>query len=184
MAKNKQPATDKKQKPASAKEPATAVMGRPSIYSEETVSLICSLLAEGQSLRKICALETLPHLSTVMRWLFEPSDFRDYFQEQYRRARQMQAEIHADEMVDIADDSSEDEIFTDEGRRLCNKEFVARSKLRVETRQWVASRLLPKVYGAKTPEEKTDNGELTEAARIFAEAMARTQTPGNNESAT
>lgn len=63
----------------------------------------------------------------------------------------------ADEMIDIADDSTEDEIFTDEGRRLLNKEFVQRSKLRVETRMWIASRLLPKVYGTKSDDPKDDD---------------------------
>ncbi len=153
--------------------------GRPTTFTPQVAALICSLLAEGQSLRKICSLEIMPRMSTVMQWLFNPSDFRDSFMEQYRRARQMQAEVHADEQIDIADDSSEDEIFTDDGRRLLNKEFVARSKLRVETRQWIASRLLPKVYGPKV-EEKPDNGDIAEAARIFAEAMARTQTSADN----
>lgn len=123
--------------------------GRPLLYCDELASLICSLMAEGQSLRKICSLESMPNLSTVMHWLFNPSPFRDTFLEQYRCARQIQAEINADEMIDIADDSSEDEIFTDEGKRLLNKEFVARSKLRVEQRRWNAERLLPKVYGAR-----------------------------------
>lgn len=130
--------------------------GRPTKYTPKLAALICSLLAEGQSLRKVCALEEMPHISTVMNWLFKPSKFREEFVEQYRRARQMQAEVLADEMIDIADDSTEDEIYTDDGRRLLNKEFVQRSKLRVETRQWAAVRLLPKVYGAKPVEDDDD----------------------------
>lgn len=86
-------------------------------------------------------------MATVMRWLFEESKFRDRFREQYRRARQIQAEVMADELIDIADDASEDETVDGQGRVRHNKEFAARSKLRVETRQWVAMRLLPKVYG-------------------------------------
>lgn len=170
----KKTATKRKVKP---KKPAKK--GRPTVYSPQVAALICSLLAEGQSLRKICSLENMPHLSTVMGWLFNPSDFKDAFSEQYRRARQMQAEIQADEIIDIADDSTEDEIITDEGKRLLNKEFVQRSKLRVETRQWTAMRLLPKVYGNR-PEEKGDDGSIAEAARVFAEAMARTQTSAGN----
>lgn len=170
----------KKPSKAKKKKSETRPVGRPTKYTPQLAALICSLIGEGQSLRKICvAVEGMPHLSTVMRWLFEPSEFRDQFQEQYRRAREMQAEILADEMVDIADDSTEDEIYTDEGKRMLNKEFVQRSKLRVETRQWVAVRLLPKVYGPK-PEEKGPNADLTEVARTFAEAMASTQTSSHN----
>lgn len=146
-------------------------IGRPTIYSEDVAALICSLLAEGQSLRKICVLDGMPRISTVMNWLFTPSHFRDSFMEQYTRARQMQAEIHADDLTDISDDSSEDEIFTDDGKRMLNKEFVARSKLRIETRMWIASRLLPKVYGPK-PEPKDDNPTKNKAIRIIkAEEM-------------
>lgn len=154
--------------------------GRPTIYTPKVAALICSLLAEGQSLRKICSLDSMPRMSTVMQWLFNPSDFRESFVEQYRRARQMQAEIMADECIDIADDASEDEIITDEGKRMLNKEFVQRSKLRVETRQWTAVRLLPKVYGNKPEEKGDDGGSIAEAARIFAEAMARTQASADN----
>lgn len=130
--------------------------GRPTLYTEELAAVICALIAEGYSLRKIAALDNMPQTSTILRWLFNPSDFKDAFSEQYRRARQMQAELHADEVIDIADDSIEDEVFTDDGRRMLNREFVQRSKLRVETRQWVAMRLLPKVYGPN-PGEATDD---------------------------
>ena len=145
--------------------------GRPTTYTLQTAALICSLLAEGQSLRKICSLESFPPMSTVMQWLFNPSSFRDGFMEQYRRARQMQAETHADELIDIADDSSEDEIFTDEGKRLLNKEFVQRSKLRIETRQWVTSRLLPKVYGMKIDDK--DDDETPPPTRVSRSSSPR-----------
>jgi len=75
----------------------------------------------------------------------------------------------ADELIDIADDSSEDEVFTDDGRRLLNKEFVQRSKLRVETRQWVAIKLLPKVYGT----QQEDPEDLTPPAPTKVEIVVQ-----------
>ena len=125
-------------------------------YNSKLAATICTLIASGYSLRKIETVEGMPTKTTILRWLFEESKFRASFRDQYARARQVQAECMADELIDIADDSSEDEIFTDDGRRLLNKEFVQRSKLRVETRQWVAVKLLPKVYGVK-PEDSDDD---------------------------
>lgn len=85
----------------------------------------------------------------------------------YARAKEDQADYLADEMLEISDDSSDDvlrvkkvvdqetgkEIFLQEE----NKEFTNRSKLRVDTRKWIAARLKPKKYGDKI--DVTSNGE-------------------------
>lgn len=85
----------------------------------------------------------------------------------YARAKEDQADFLADEMLEISDDSSSDvlrvkkvvdqetgkEIFLQEE----NKEFTNRSKLRVDTRKWIAARLKPKKYGDKI--DVTSNGE-------------------------
>jgi hypothetical protein len=124
-------------------------------YTLAIGELVCSLLAEGQSLRKICQLEKMPHISTVMDWLMRgtgEAKRKPYiaFAEQYARAREAQAEVLADEIIDISDDATQDDLFNDEGKRVLNAEWVARSKLRVDARKWVASKLLPKKYGEKT----------------------------------
>lgn len=129
---------------------------KPVRYTTALGELICSLLAEGQSLRKICAIDTMPRVTSIMNWLAKGAAKTkpyDAFLEQYIRAREAQAEVLADEIVDIADDATQDELFTDEGKRVCNAEFVARSKLRVDARKWVASKLLPKKYGEKVQQE-------------------------------
>jgi hypothetical protein len=137
-------------------EPKSA--GRPTSFTQELGDLICALLAEGKSLRKICALEEMPSVSTVLLWVMkgERGDeaYAD-FSEQYRVAREAQAEYLADEIVDISDDQTQDELFTDEGKRVCNAEFVMRSKLRVDARKWFASKLRPKKYGEKIHQEHT-----------------------------
>jgi hypothetical protein len=147
---------------------------KPVKYTEALGELIGSLLAEGQSLRKICALENMPHISTVMDWLMRGTGEnarKPYiaFAEQYARGREAQAEVLADEIIDIADDSTQDELFTDEGKRVCNAEFVARSKLRVDARKWAASKLLPKKYGEKLHQEITgkDGKDLPVAQAII-----------------
>lgn len=126
-------------------------MGRPSDYTDVIADAICEALADGQSLRTICLAEEMPNRATVFRWLAANETFRD----QYARARDTQAEALADEILDIADDGTNDwmERRDDQGANLGwkeNGEAMARSKLRVEARKWVASKLLPKKYGDKT----------------------------------
>lgn len=109
--------------------------------------IICERLMEGESLRSIVCAEGMPGRSTVHRWLADDTEFRD----QYARARAIQADTLFDEMLDIADDGSNDWI---ERRRedgstetVLDHEHVQRSKLRVDTRKWMASKLAPKKYG-------------------------------------
>ncbi len=115
--------------------------GRPSEYEPRIASMILDLLAVGESLRSICSAEGMPNRSTVMRWARD-GEFRD----QYMRAREDGLYSRADEIIDIADDSSED-FSTVTGRdgverRVFDAEAVARSKLRVNSRQWELVRLL------------------------------------------
>lgn len=84
----------------------------------------------------------MPSKATVFRWLANDKIFQD----QYIRAREAQADTLADEIIDIADDGANDYMGEDEKY---NGDAVARSKLRVDARKWIASKLKPKVYGEK-----------------------------------
>ncbi len=121
--------------------------GRPSLYTEPLAAKICRRLAEGESLRTICADKAMPAISTVMGWLFDGN--HDGFSEQYARAREAQAEVRADEIVDIADDASGDFTADKDGKLVANSEHIQRSRLRVDARKWIAAKLLPKRYGEK-----------------------------------
>jgi hypothetical protein len=69
-------------------------------------------------------------------------------------------------MIDIADDGSNDFMTITKGDisyEVENKEWTSRSKLRVETRKWAASKLKPKKYGEKLDLGfRGKNGELTD----------------------
>ncbi|WP_179283255.1 terminase small subunit-like protein [Bordetella genomosp. 9] len=120
-------------------------IGRPSSYTDETAALICARLAEGESLRTICKAEDLPSMTTVMRWLADNAVFR----EQYARAREAQADKLAEEILSIADDGLNDTYVDDEGNKRTDHDVVARSRLRVDARKWLASKMAPKKYGDK-----------------------------------
>jgi hypothetical protein len=123
-------------------------LGRPTIYTPELTERICAELACGKSLRTVCKSEDMPGLETVFRWLREMPAFRD----QYVHAKNESADALVEEMLDIADDGSNDwmEQFDKDGNSVgwkLNGEHVQRSRLRVDTRKWVASKLKPKKYG-------------------------------------
>lgn len=127
--------------------------GRPSTFTEKVARTICERIADGESLRSICRDDAMPDKSTVFRWLDEKPEFRD----QYARAREEQADTLADEIVTIADEectmvraakhptaAKDDEA---ELEVVFDSTAVARNKLRVDARKWVAAKLKPRVYG-------------------------------------
>ena len=124
--------------------------GRPTDYSEELTDTICERIADGESLRTICADDNMPNKSTVLRWLAKHQEFAT----KYAHARDVQADVFVDEMTDIADDGSNDwmERKDDDGNNIGwreNGEALRRSALRISTRQWIAEKLKPKKYGTK-----------------------------------
>lgn len=127
-----------------------AAVGRPTIRTPDLEDAICAHIASGKSLRSFCREEGMPALPTVIGWVLKDEEFAI----KYRKARQAQAEALVDEMVDIADDGSNDWIEAQDregnviGYKL-NGEHVARSKLRLEQRRWLAQKFWPKVYGDK-----------------------------------
>ena len=115
--------------------------GAPSMFTVELGQEIVTRLANGQSLHSICKLDHMPHISTIYDWIAkEPS-----FAEHYGRAREHAAHTLFDQMIDIADDSSND--LLEDGS--ANNAAIARARLQIETRARVAGKLAPKVYGER-----------------------------------
>ena len=114
-------------------------------FSQEAFDEICERIANGESLRSICASDGMPNKASVFRWMAgeEAQPLRD----QYARARDAQADTLFDEILDIADDASGDLIETEDGGTRLNAEHVQRSRLRIDARKWMAGKLRPKVYG-------------------------------------
>ena len=71
-------------------------IGRPSGYSVDVADTICQEIMTGKSLREICAREDMPGASTVYSWLREHPEF----QEAYVQAREVQADVLADEIIE------------------------------------------------------------------------------------
>lgn len=131
-------------------------VGRPSTYSQELADRICEKLAEGLSLRTVCKEDWAPALSSVFKWLREKPEFS----EQYAKAKEQGALAMFEEILDIADDGTNDwmEIHSADGEAIGwkqNGEAIQRSRLRVDTRKWALSKILPKKYGDRQQLEHT-----------------------------
>ena len=115
-------------------------------YDQETTHAICVRLARGETLRAICRDEEFPPESTVRTWALEDVDgfaARDAY------ARQLGLDAMADQLLEIADDSSGDFTTDANGNRTPNNEHINRSRLKVDVRKWHLSKLAPKRYGDK-----------------------------------
>lgn len=143
--------------------------GRPSDYTTETAELICMRLSEGESLRSVCSDEGMPSKQSVLRWLTKHEEFRC----QYVRAKEQGAEALAEEMFDIADDGANDwmEKKDKDGEAIgwqLNGEHVRRSQLRIDTRKWYLSKIMPKKYGEKV---QTDSVVTHKFEEVDEEAL-------------
>ena len=123
---------------------------RASEYTDEIGATICERIADGESLRAICRDEHMPAMSTVFKWLSRHPDFV----EQYTRAREAQADALFEDILEIADDGTNDwmEKRDQDGEAFGwreNGEALRRSQLRIDARKWMAGKLLPKKYGEK-----------------------------------
>ena len=115
-------------------------------FSQPIFDIICERIAEGESLRGICKDEGMPTASNVCRWIDD--DEGGTRLKQYARAREAQADKIFDECLAIAD-SQENDVSVVDGVEQTNHDVIARAKLRIDTRKWMAGKLRPKVYGDK-----------------------------------
>jgi hypothetical protein len=121
--------------------------GRPSLYSKALAEKICEKVADGKSLREICSEQGMPCHSVCRRWI----QTNDEFSDKYTRAKQEMLEREAESLISIADSN-------DDPQRL---------RVRIDTRKWLLSKMLPKKYGDKIEHQ---HGELNVTVRIGGNA--------------
>ena len=113
-------------------------------FNQLTFDIICQRMAEGQTLRKICAEPDMPNITTVWKWANASSDLG----KQYAHAREAQADAQFERIGDIVDD-------VERGRL-----EPAQARTMIDALKWTAGKLRPKVYGDKAIiEGPGENGE-------------------------
>lgn len=107
----------------------------------------------------------MPNERTVRSWA---KDEDHPFAPQYAKARQEGYERMAEELLEIADDGSNDTYTDEDGNEHTHYDVIARSRLRVDTRKWLLSKCLPKIYGDKV----TQQHEAGDSFKALWAAMA------------
>ncbi len=145
-------------------------MARATDYNKEIVDEICEEIATtNKGIATILSQkEEYPSEKTFFNWL--NNDDNKEFLQLYARAKERQAERLASEIIAIADDSREDtETRYDQNGapyEVENKEYTNRSRLRVDTRKWIMSKLLPKKFGDKV-DLTSDGKQLNQEPIVF-----------------
>lgn len=126
-------------------------MARPTIdISKETLNDIFDDLATSNvSFAKICENHDVCFV-TLWRHMSKDEDLCN----RYARSKEMQMDYLSEDILVIADDADADKILYDNtvtGKKECyvDHEVVQRSRLRVDTRKWLMSKLKSKKYGDK-----------------------------------
>ena len=108
---------------------------KPIPFSQEVFDEVCNRLADGRSLRKVCADKDMPGKSAFMDWVKKD----EALAEQYARAMELRADYIFEETKDIADTAT--------------PETVHVARLQVDTRKWYLGKVNPKVYGDRIQTE-------------------------------
>ena len=164
------PQTKRRQKP---KKDIKPLVRGSYAFRLDVFQAICIEIVEGALTKPACKKHGIDYFS-LATWLHDED-----LEEQYglnvvlERARRARAWLHAEEVIRIADnmpdlDSAnpddrtvEDDTLRDAegrpildrmGREILNKEWVARSKLRMDARMWACKWMAPEVFGGKSSE--------------------------------
>ena len=111
---------------------------------------ICAQVADGRTLADICSQDEMPSTFTLYKWLAASPAMA----QSYARARDQCMDRWADEIIAIADDASGDYYEDDQGNSKFDNQNPQRSKLRIDTRKWVMSKISRR-YADKVEIEQT-----------------------------
>lgn len=147
------PATAKAAKPArkqAAKAPQKPLTPwqQWSADPERAIDELCSHVTEGGHLAEFAKARSINY-TTVLQWLKQVPERA----EMYARAREERADKLADEIVAISDEIEVQNVIGDDGEVVevkMDATAVARNRLRVDARKWVAAKLKPRTYGDRT----------------------------------
>lgn len=120
--------------------------------TKQIVDAFLKQCALGKSIKTISKDPSMPGFSTLWKWISEDEEIN----KKYWLAKQVTADIYAEEIVDIADDGSNDWMESNDPKNAgyaLNKENIQRSRLRVDARKWSAAKLMPKRYSERVANE-------------------------------
>lgn len=137
--------------------------GRPSKYTKELADLICKRIStSSMGIKRLCdAYDDMPSYDTIFEWI----SLHQYFSIQYAKAKSNQAHVFAEEIIDLSAKSDNDLLVNPiTGEEKPNTAAIMRHRLMIDTRKWVAAKMLPKLYGDRQVIENltSDNEAMQE----------------------
>ena len=148
--------------------------GRPTKMTPEVQEKILDRIVQGESLVKILkSSDKYPAYSKFCAFL----DSNEEFREKYVRAKEAQADFLAEEILEIADDGRNDKFVDENGKTKIDYDNIQRSRLRVDTRKWIASKLKPKKYSERIQQ---DHSGIEPANLVVINAGANPYNDKNN----
>jgi hypothetical protein len=136
-------------------------------FDQDKADKVCIALEDGASLRKAAASVGEAAI-TILNWTKSNPEFLI----QYTRARESGYRMLADEILSIADETDVEAKYDGEDVRLdLSATAVARNRLRVDTRKWMLSKMLPKIYGDKLAISGDADNPLQTVTRIELVAL-------------
>jgi len=119
-----------------------AKVGRPKKYSKKLADEVCSLIAQGNSMRKVAAMESMPCGQTLFSWFrLHPT-----FLEQYARAKEESGDADQDKLDEIAE------------KVLTGVYEPQQARVAADIIKWSASKKKPKKYGDRVYQETKHSG--------------------------
>jgi hypothetical protein len=109
-------------------------------YSKKLTREICLRIAQGEIWHKICNTGHMPSYTTLYVWVRKYPDFA----EDFAQAREMAADLRADKVLVVAEESTAATVQSD--------------RLKVGALQWHAAKAAPKRYGSRAGEDVVQEG--------------------------
>jgi hypothetical protein len=134
-------------------------------YTDEEIEIkfdeIISLISDkGLSVRNILKQDDMPSSKTFYVWL----DTDEVKVKQYAHACEKRADAIFEDILTIADDTTRDKKTTKDGEDITDNEVIQRSRLRVDARKWMVSKMNPKKYGDKI--DMTTGGDKIKTSNV------------------
>lgn len=117
-------------------------------YNPIIAKRICDLVSTHQcGLKQLCKrFPELPPETCINEWRFKYHDFGA----QYARAKQAQLSLLAESLIEY---SQVEHYYDEKGAKRVDSGMVARQRLVTDNIKWLASKLIPKVYGDRVTQD-------------------------------
>jgi hypothetical protein len=145
-------------------------------FDEEQVCLVLMAMEHGESLRGASVIAGVA-IGTFLGWVAADEELAEH----YTRARERLMDIHAEEILLIADTpligvktktNEKGEVETTEG------DMIEHRRLQVDARKWLLSKLAPKKYGDKLETTLKGGLRVVSASELKDDELAAIATGG------